>query len=213
MKRVSIVVTTYQRNKFLIRLVNQIEGWINQYAGANRYEVGVADSDPENPIAKSLKKLNYTVNPGRGFDDNLLHFWKMNAPQYDYILSISDDDLFMLGVNPLYLLDAAISVGADATLFNHRNFVNTASGAITIGSVPYFREFAMAWEERTFWLRLLSMLPGHVGLLYSTKLLTENFDRISCFRNTLHLYCVPLLIAGLKGKRGMNDIAIDIVDL
>lgn len=200
MKRVSIVVTTYKRNKFLIRVVHQIEGWINQYKGSNFYEVGVADSDRKNPIARSLRKLNYCVNPGRGFDDNLLHFWKTNASRYDYIFSISDDDLFMLGVNPLYLLDAAISVGADATLFNHRSYLNTESGALTIGSTPYFHEFAMGWEEKTFWVRLLTLIPGHVGMLYSSKFLAENFDKIACFRKTLHLYIVPLLIAGLNHK-------------
>jgi hypothetical protein len=44
------------------------------------------------------------------------------------------------------------------------------------------------------------MLPRHIGLLYSTPLLIQNMEALSAFRNTLHLYAAPLILACLQGS-------------
>src|SRR5579859_2687269 len=138
-KRVCILVPTYRRNVALLRVLHQCRDFIDKYQGHNCYELCVADSDQKNPLAPLPPhlKVNYSVNPGTGFDDNLYYFWLNNVDNYDFIFSMSDDDLFTPGLNPLYLLDAAVGAGHQVAMFNHRYYKLLSNGNIELGAVVY----------------------------------------------------------------------------
>lgn len=208
-RRVCILIPTYKRNEALLRVINQTRDWMQKYGGHNIYSLCVADSDRENPIAPLLLSLGvqYSVNPGTGFDDNLYYFWLNNLDTYDFIFSISDDDLFTLWLNPLYLLDAAMDTGHEAIMFNHRFYKLQPNGNIELGAVCYPNvEFVL---NKTMLLhKLLSTLPSHIGTLYSTKLLKVTLARTSEFRNTLHLYALPVLLAAAAGTLLFSDYVL-----
>lgn len=207
MKRISILVPTYQRNNSLRRIIGQYETFLCQYNGPNTYELCIADSDRDNPVAESLAHWKYSVNPGEGFDDNLFSFWKDSAACYDYVFSISDDDVFMVGVNPLYLLDAAASLGVDAVMFNNRNFITDPNGQISLGS-PFYPDLRLSYDHKVFLQTVLTLLPRHIGLFYSSRLLTEHLEILSRFRETLHLYAAPLILAGMKKQAVFLDYTL-----
>ncbi len=195
-QKVAIVIFTYKRNEALLRLIVQCRGFLDSYRGHNRYELCVSDSDRMNPMAPlpSGFGVKYAVNPGSGFDDNVYHFWQNSIDKYDFILSISDDDLFAPWLNPLYLLDAAMESGHQAALFNHRYFTRDASGNVDLGTLN-FVETELMYDRSSLLLRLLRNPPSHVGLLYSTKLLKVTLPKAREFRGTLHLYAVPAILA------------------
>ena len=192
----AIVIFTYKRNEALLRLLGQCRGILQAYRGHNLYELCVADSDRSNPIAPQLSDLGvrYSVNPGEGFDDNVHHFWANNLDRYDFIFSISDDDLFAPWLNPLYLLDAAMESGSQAMMFNHRYYTLDETGNIDLGKLS-FTEPDLLYNKRYLLERLLHNPPSHVGTLYSTKLLRVTLAKTLEFRGTLHLYAVPVIFA------------------
>ncbi len=194
--RVCILILTYKRNDALLRLISQCREIIDTYRGHNIYELCVTDSDPNNPIAPLPPHLNvrYSINPGSGFDDNLYFFWCNNVDKYDFIFSIGDDDMFAPWLNPLYLLDAAIDTGNQVALFNNRNFKWLSSSNFDLGHVD-FPEIGLIFDKALLLQRVLKVLPSHVGILYSTKLLKITLKKASEFRGTLHLYAVPVIFA------------------
>ena len=206
--RVCILILTYKRNDALLRIVNQSRDMLDKYRGHNRYELCVADSDPNNPIAPLPPhlKVQYTVNPGTGFDDNIYHFWLNNVDKYDFIFSISDDDIFTPWLNPLYLLDAAIDTGHQMVMFNHRCYKFQPNGQIELDSTVSFPDAELlVWDKTRLQRRVLTTLPSHIGLLYSTKLLKITLKKASEFRNTLHLYAVPIIFAAAANSLLFSD--------
>jgi hypothetical protein len=204
--RIAIVVPTYQRNELLFRLLNQLLEATEAYRGRNHYVIHITDSDSANPAAESLSAhdLRYHVNPGRGFDDNLLSFYGREA-DYDYVLSISDDDLLApLEHEPLTVIDQALESGHDAYLFNHANFVESAAG-ITITEARHLRDPRWAIDSEALRDASLRLLPKHVGLAYSRPLLTRYSSLLPRFRDTLHLYAAPFLLACSAGTARFVD--------
>ena len=182
---------------------------IEQYHGHNHYEICVADSDPNNPIAPLPPdlKVHYSINPGSGFDDNIYYFWRNNVDKYDFILSMSDDDLFVPWLNSLYLLDAAMDTGNQAALFNHRHFTSQPNGHIELGAMNY-RDVGLLCNKNQLLHTVLSSAPSHVGILYSTKLLKVTLDKAWEFRNTLHLYGVPIIFAAASNTLLYSDYTL-----
>ena len=204
--RICILIPTYKRNDALLRVANQCRDFIEKYRGHNSYELCVADSDPNNSIAPlpDYLKAKYSVNPGSGFDDNLYYFWLNNIDKYDYIFSMSDDDLFMPQLNPLYLLDAAIETGNQVIMFNHRYYKLHLNGTIELGAVLY-PNIELLLDKTRLLHKLLATLPSHIGTLYSTKFLKITLDKTYEFRNTLHLYAVPVLLAAASNTLLFSD--------
>ena len=207
--RICILILTYKRNESLLRVANQSRDMIDKYRGHNQYELCVTDSDPCNPIAPlpSHLKVHHSVNPGSGFDDNIYHFWVNNVDKYDFIFSISDDDLFTPWLNPLYLLDAAIGSGHQAVLFNHRYYKLQPNGNIELGEVNY-PETVLLCDKTVLLQRVLTTIPSHIGILYSTKLLKITLKKAAEFRNTLHLYAVPLILAAAANALLFSDYVL-----
>lgn len=206
--RVCILILTYKRNDALLRLINQIRTMLETYRGHNRYELCVADSDPNNPIAPLPPhlKVQYSVNPGSGFDDNIYNFWLNNVDKYDFIFSISDDDVFTPWLNPLYLMDAAIDTGNQMVIFNHRCYKLGPNNEIELDSTVNFPDAELlVWDKSQLQRRTLTTLPSHVGLLYSTRLLKATLKKASEFRNTLHLYAVPIIFAAAANSLLFSD--------
>ena len=194
--RIAIVIFTYKRNEDLMRLVEQCRVFLDTYRGHNIYELCVSDSDRNNPLAARAPELGvkYSVNPGTGFDDNVYNFWRKHLESYDFIFSLSDDDMFAPWLHPLYLLDAATHSGNQATIFNHRYFTRDTSGNIDLGGLS-FPEVKLVYDRSYLLLRMLHNPPSHVGLLYSTKLLKATLTKAGEFRGTLHLYALPAILA------------------
>lgn len=201
--RVCLLILTYKRNVELLRLVNQTRDIIKGYRGRNHYELCVSDSDPNNPIAPELK-VQYSINPGSGFDDNIYYFWRNNVDRYDFILSMGDDDLFTPWLNPLYLLDAAMDTGSQAALFNHRYFTSQPDGNMELGGVNY-PEVGLVCNKKQLLHRVLATVPSHIGILYSTNLLKATLDKAWEFRGTLHLYAVPVILAAASNTLLFSD--------
>jgi glycosyltransferase involved in cell wall biosynthesis len=208
-KRVCILIPTYKRNDALLRVLSQCLEFIDKYHGHNCYELCVADSDPNNPMVPLPPhlKVNYSVNPGKGFDENLYYFWLNNVDSYDFIFSMSDDDIFTPGLNPLYLLDAAIDSGHQVVMFNHRYYKWQPNGNIEIGIVVY-PDIELALDKKLLLHRLLTTLPSHIATLYSTTLLKITLNKVSEFRSTLHLYAVPVLIAAAANTLLFSDYVL-----
>jgi hypothetical protein len=211
--RICIVIPTYKRNDRLLQVVHQCRELIDRYHGHNLYEICVTDSDPNNPIAPLPLHLGvtYSLNPGTGFDDNLYYFWLNNIDRYDFIFSISDDDMFTTWLNPLYLLDAAIDTGNQVMMFNHRYYRPLADGKLELGAIVYpDPEFVV--NKKLFLQRILTTLPSHIATLYSTKLLRITLETVSEFRNTLHLYAVPILLAAAANTLLFSDYVLCLYD-
>lgn len=208
--RIGILVTTYRRNEWLLRLITQYRGFIDGYRGPNQYSMCVADSDPANPIANTIQASCdcYAVNPGIGFDDNLFYFYKAHASNFDYLLSISDDDIFAPSyVNPLLFLDLAASIGAEAILFNHCDFKNCGENVIEIGNL-YYTSAIFQSDKRSLLEAHLRKLPRHAGLMYSVPSLLKNMDDICRFNGTLHLYAAPFIFAARDGQAVFLNIPL-----
>jgi hypothetical protein len=211
MSRICLLIPTHKRNIALLRIVNQCQELIRQYQGHNSYEVSVTDSDPANSIAPALTAINYSINPGTGFDDNLYYFWRNNVDRYDFVFTISDDDLFMPGLNALYLIDAAAASGENVVMFNHRDYTRQATGSIQLGALFYADLGAML--NRTSLLNsLLTLLPRHISTLYSTSWLKANLDSMAAFRGTLHLYAAPIVFAAVNRTLMFVDYALCMYD-
>lgn len=198
MLNICIAITTYKRNSKLLSLINSINIFIKNYNGLNKYSLCVSDSDHNNPeILKNHQNINYFLNDGVSFDENILTIYRRCAPFYDYILTMSDDDYFHTSINPLHVIDAAISRGDEAILFNHVNYLHTNN---KLNVARYYEDLSLSTDNKTLLNEVIFRLPRHIGLIYSTKLLQKKIDVIKSFTNTLHLYSVPFIFAAKNNK-------------
>jgi hypothetical protein len=195
---ICIAVTTYKRNDALLSLIVYIKYIINNYNSLNNYSICVSDSCHSNPEKNKIQQYaNYFLNDGEGFDDNILTIYRRCAPIYDYILTISDDDHFNKSINPLYIIDAAISERNEAILFNHINFSQEYNNS---NFTRYYDDLSLVNNNDKLLNEVITRLPRHIGLIYSTKLLKENNYAIELFKNTLHLYSSPFIFAAMRNK-------------
>lgn len=211
MSRICLLIPTHKRNIALLRIVNQCQDLIRQYQGHNSYAICVTDSDPANPIAPALASVNYSINPGIGFDDNLYYFWRNNVDRYDFIYTISDDDLFMPGLNALYLIDAAAASGENVVMFNHRDYTRQTNGSIQLGAL-FYPDLGVMLNRTSLLNNLLTLLPRHIATLYSTPWLKANLDSLVAFRGTLHLYAAPVILAAVNRSLMFADYALCMYD-
>lgn len=199
-KRICILIPTYKRNSSLMRLLLQLQSLTKDYRGQTAYQVIVTDSDRHNPEVGLIKEYcsQYILNEGTGFDDNLLFFYQKHLHLFDYVLSVSDDDLFSFQkLNVLHVIDAAISENHGAILFNHIDFVSN-NGQIFLKN-KHYSSLELAINDNFLRNYFLRLLPRHAGILYSSNLVLSHLDALPKYRNTLHLYAFPLLVAaGLK---------------
>ena len=129
--------------------------------------------------------------------------------QYDFIFSLSDDDLFAPWMNPLYVLDAAMDKGHQMALFHSRSYKWNPDGGIELG-IANFPEIELVCNRATLLHRVLTIVPCHVGLLYSTALLKRTVEKAKAFRGTLHLYVVPILFAAASNTLLFSDCAVPV---
>lgn len=209
--KICIVIPTYRRNEQLFSLLNQCAAFMNEYRGPNAYDLAVTDSDRNNPMAESIRQagMRYVINPGQGFDDNLYYFYASSSGTYDYIFSISDDDMFFVQrANPLYMLDVAVLLGRDAVMFNHRDYQRQDSSNYSVRPAVYYTNPLLSCNDDVLAQAILSSLPRHVGLLYSTHILRKYDNVISQFRGTLHLYAIPAILAAVDRNAAFLDYCL-----
>lgn len=208
-RSIAILITTYQRNGRLLRLVGQWLGFINEYQGPHRYFVCVADSDPNNHV-KLPAGVARIVNTGQGFDDNLTGALRALVGASDHIFAMGDDDLPSPFVNPLYLIDAGLAgEERDALLFNHVSYVE--KDELELGD-RYFRVGETVNLAVLPLSILTTRLPRYTGIVYRTAFVQELLPQLAAFRGTLHAYAVPLLIAAVRGRFRFIDYPICLFD-
>jgi hypothetical protein len=175
------------------------------------YRLVITDSDPHNQIGAALSaKLNieYMINPGLGFDDNLLSAWLRLLNSCDYILSISDDDL----ISPCYfsvfdVVSGTLRGNGDAYLFNHCEYRILKTGE-TAFMPHFFVNPTLSYDKGYLLEQFLECIPRHAGLVYKTSYLEKIYDKLSAFRGTLHLYAVPFILAALEGSASFIDFPL-----
>jgi hypothetical protein len=206
---ICILIPTYKRNTSLERLLNFLKRAFLDYRGFNKYDIVITDSDHFNPSASLLsqiREISYILNPGRGFDDNLYHGYTRFSSHYEYIFSISDDDLPVpYPPSILDLIDLSIERNQYACLFNHINYQLTDEGGIEIGD-RFYNDLRFCFDKQFMLKYFLRILPRHAGILYSSSHIKSNLEIIGKFRGTQHLYAVPFLLACLEGKAIYLDI-------
>lgn len=212
--RICILITTYKRNKSLMRLLEQCQEIFHSYKSNNTYQICVADSDLNNPIRQQLlddSSIKYSTNPGSGLDDNLFHFWKSNYENYDYIFGIPDDAIFSPGVNPLYIIDAAAASGEDIVIFNSRHSLTTRGKKTEAKESVTYPEL-LAIEDRAIQSQYFCTNPFDYGFtLYSTRALKNKEKEIRRFRNAV-MYWAPIFFAALQKKLIFFPYAIGLVN-
>lgn len=212
--RICILITTYQRNDGLLRLLEQCRDVFQAYQGNNTYTLCVADSDRDNPIAQQLMAdplVKYSTNPGSGLDDNLFYFWKSNYDNYDYIFGVPDDAIFSPGVNPFYMIDAAAAGGEDVVIFNSRHSVQNSSKNIKAKDSVTYSDL-LAIEDRAMLSHYFCTHPFDYGFaLYSTQALRNKEAEIRRFNKSV-MYWAPVFFAALKKKLMFIPYAICLVD-
>jgi hypothetical protein len=122
---------------------------------------------------------------------------------------MSDDDRFHTSINPLHVIDAAISRGDEAILFNHVNYLHINN---KLNATRYYEDLSLSNDNKTLLNEVLFRLPRHIGLIYSTKLLKEKIDEIKSFENTLHLYSAPFIFAAKNDKAIFFDHPLFLFD-
>ncbi|GAA3056891.1 hypothetical protein GCM10010520_01900 [Rhizobium viscosum] len=213
--KICLLITTHRRDIQLVRLLSQIMDLRSKYTGPAVFETAVTDSELDNAARHILEPLCdlYVTNKGSGFDDNLFHFYADHARNYDFIFSISDDDVFSCGqVNPLDLLELAAKQQHDAVLFNHCEYRSADMLATELTytlSPSFYTNPKLMDEPEAFRRHFLGCVPRHVGLLYRSSFIIENLGKLAAFRNTLHLYAVPLLLALEKNRAMFFDYPLN----
>jgi len=92
-------------------------------------------------------------------------------------------------------------------MFNNRNYKLEPNGNIELGGVGY-PEIELVYDKTQLLQRVLTALPSHIGVLYSTKLLKITLKKASEFRNTHHLYVVPILFAAASHTLLFSDYVL-----
>ncbi|MBS0448192.1 MAG: hypothetical protein JSR59_19860 [Proteobacteria bacterium] len=205
MHTIAILVTTFDRNAKLRRLVAQWLRFIADYRGPNRYLLCVADSNPRNDVVLPAG-VSYLVNAGEGFDDNYTGACKALCGSADFVFAMGDDDLPSMFVSPLVLIDAAVESGqADVTLFNHVSYVEHTD--IQLGERYYCvgETVNLAVDPLTI---LGTRLPRYVAILYRGAYLETLMPLLKTFRGSLHAYAVPILLAAVAQRFRFFDYPI-----
>lgn len=209
--RVCILITTYKRNLELSKLVSQILYHIKMAHQAVSYRLVITDSDPHNQFGAALSaKLNidYMINPGLGFDDNLLNAWLRLSNSCDYIFSISDDDL----ITPYYfsvfdVVSGSLRGNGDAYLFNHCEY-RILQTAETAFMPRFYVNSTLSCDKGYLLEHFLECIPRHAGLIYKTSFLDKIYDKLLAFRGSLDLYAVPFILAALEEKASFIDFPL-----
>jgi len=197
--KVCILVLTYKRNPQLFRVLSQVAQNRASYSGGNQYSVWVADSDMLNPETANIEAKcdRRIVNPGVGFDGNILNYFKSYSHEFDFTLTISDDDLFSSGqVNPFSVLDLALESRKSIVLFNHYDCHLSDSENVEILG-RYYNDSALAHGDSYLKERFLQLLPQHVGIMYSKESIQRCLVQLARFQDTHHLYVVPFLLEAI----------------
>jgi hypothetical protein len=202
---VALLVTTYRRNEALTRLVAELAGRVARHAGPNRYFVCVADSDRANRV-ELPPGVSVIVNPGEGFDDNLLAAFRFLAGNCDFVFAIADDDLPEPGADLLNRLDAVLADDPpDVVLFNHR--LQRRAEPDEPG-----RRFYSADELPNLLVDpvpvLTRRLPSYAGIFYRAAFVESIRDELMRLRGSLHLYAAPIFIAADRGRFRFSDHAV-----
>ncbi|MQQ08443.1 hypothetical protein GFB49_08265 [Epibacterium sp. SM1979] len=212
--KICLLVPTYKRNIPLVRLLTQMHQRRSQYTGPCEFHVAVTDSDRNNEARHIIEPLcdKYITNEGVGFDDNMYFFYSKYLDGYDYVLSISDDDLLSVGsLNPLDLIELATKGKADAVLFGHRSYttpdINAMDFQLTLQSHFYDRELFHESSE-TFRLFMLGYIPRHIGIMYRCSLIQNYLPQVELFRDTLHLFAAPFMLAARDNKIEFADVSL-----
>jgi hypothetical protein len=202
--KICILVCTYNRNKELFRLLHQINNCRNSYSGNNEYVLVVADSNSTNAsLVENKEILNYDfriVNPSVGFDANIHNFYSHHSSDFDYTLSISDDDLFnVLEIHPFDIIDLSLKSKPSVVLFSHVDLTFWDDSKARFIRKCYLDSSIMLGKEYllNYFLRTI---PRHVGILYSKNAIQSALPVLPKFFETNHLYCVPFFIAALKNE-------------
>lgn len=199
--KICILIPTYNRNKELFRLLSQIRTLKSTYGGSNQYMIFVADSDQSNLQKTAIEAYcdQIIVNPGKGFDENMMNYYLNYAKDFDWTLSISDDDLFSVAfIHPFEIIDTAARSKAEIVIFNHIEFNVSDNGMVNILNRHYLDQ-KLSVDSNFLAAYFLKLLPRHVGLLYSRSSVIRSIQHLSPFSGTLHLYSVPLILCSLKG--------------
>lgn len=213
--KICLLVPTYRRNVQLLRLLSQIRHLRSYHSGRALFKTVVTDSDPENQGSNLVRQLCdlYVIKKGIGFDDNLLHAYSDLAGRYDFFFSISDDDLFSSGrISPLDLLETAARQRQDAVLFNHCEYRSADMLAAELKyalAPPFYGNPSFTNDQALLRRHFLGYLPRHVGLLYRASHIVRNLCEISRFRNTLHLYAAPFMLALEKDTAAFFDYPLN----
>jgi hypothetical protein len=172
------------------------------YSGANSYSVWVADSDPINPDAANIEDKcdRRIVNPSVGFDGNILNYFKNHSQEFDFTLTISDDDLFSSSqLNPFLVLDLALESGKGIILFNHYD-CSISDGAQMSIIGRHYVDSGLALGGSYLSRYFLQLLPQHVGIMYSKMSIQRCLIELERFQGTQHLYAIPFLIEAIDGN-------------
>ncbi|MFT6943164.1 MAG: hypothetical protein ACJA2F_001363 [Nitriliruptoraceae bacterium] len=209
---IAILITTYRRNVALLRVLQQVISLAESYTGPHRYRIVIADSDHENPEADQLAALpvTYVVNTGVSFDENVLTFYDRYGLEFDWVLHLSDDDLFLAGSgHPFASIDAALTTNADAILFNHRDFHTDGDGGVRVGDV-YYTDVTTQMHARALAHKVVGSIPRHTGMLLQPqhvfRLLAAG--TLEPFVGTGHLYAAPLVLAAVVGRASFVDLPL-----
>lgn len=219
--RIALLVPTFRRPQALAALLDEVAALQARYAGRNRWQLVVTDSERDNPRAAAIaaRCAQYLRNPGEGFDDNLLAAWAALAPTHDWVFSISDDDRFDLdrlpggsGCHPWERIDAALAAPADpaapwALLFDHRGCERSPGGE-PLPRARYYGDAALAGDLAGQRRLFLGLPPRHAGLALAGPYLQRCLPLLAPFRGSLHLYVVPFLLALAEGRHRYVDHSV-----
>lgn len=208
--RICLLIPTYRRPAELERLLAQCAELAASYTGPNCYAVVVTDSDSANPLATTIAAqcTQYLLNPGKGFDENLLNFYRHHASAHDYMLSISDDDAFAVSdVHPWLFIDAALAARPSVVLFNHVEQATHAQGATQLLQC-YFRAPQLQSNPAARSKVYLQLPPRHAGIIYASTWLHQVGPALHDFLQTQHLYVAPFLLACARGATVFVDLPL-----
>lgn len=213
--KICLLITTYKRNIQLMRLLTQISFLKKSYSGEACFYTLVTDSDHHNPLSSDIKNVcdTYIRNEGFGFDDNIFHSYRLHSVNYDFIFSISDDDLFNEGgFNPLDVIELAAKRGKDAVLFNHCEYRSPdmlADDLVYTLSNNFYQNPRLMLQPDELRRQFLGYVPRHVGIMYKSQHIIENINIINLFRDTLHLYAAPFIVSLQKKSALFIDYPIN----
>lgn len=197
--KICVLVLTYRRNYQLLSVLSQVNEVRRSYSGPNSYSVWVADSDPINPDKANIEDNcdRRIVNPSVGFDGNILNYFKNYSHEFDFTLTISDDDLFSSSqLNPFRILDLALESEKGIILFNHYDCSVSDIAQMSIVGRHYV-DSGLALGGSYLTKYFLKLLPQHCGIMYSKMSIQRCLFELERFQGTQHLYAIPFLVEAI----------------